>query len=116
MHSIYQALTTIQANIHGIPKRDLLESLLRYALSTHDYKGNLAPINVDRIWKDYEMAEAQNMGLREVCGRTLLVDIRFNLMTPKGYDSLNGEGWCLYVVNKLRKKYPLDDAMRNLET
>ncbi|KAB8268431.1 hypothetical protein BDV30DRAFT_243349 [Aspergillus minisclerotigenes] len=97
-----------QVNIYGIPKRELLEALLRNALTARDYKGNPPPINMDRVWKEYEMAEAQNQGLWEVCGRTLLVDIRFDTMTPKGYDSFNGEGWCLYVVNKLRKKYPLD--------
>ncbi|KAE8344449.1 hypothetical protein BDV24DRAFT_160596 [Aspergillus arachidicola] len=93
-------------NIYGIPKRELLEALLRNALTARDYKGNPPPIN---------MAEAQNKGLWEVCGRTLLVDIRFDTMTPKGYDSFNGEGWCLYVVNKLRKKYPLN-PVRNRET
>ncbi|KAE8354168.1 hypothetical protein BDV28DRAFT_147335 [Aspergillus coremiiformis] len=96
------------SNIRGIPKDVLLEELLLNAVFAYDYGGDPPEINMEEAWYIYEMAEAQNTGLRIVCGRCLGIDIRFDEVSSLYYDSYNGEGKCRELVERLRQEYPLD--------
>ncbi|RMZ46113.1 hypothetical protein CA14_011718 [Aspergillus flavus] len=88
-----------RVNIAGIPKKELLLELLKNA--------EVASLDIDEIWKEYEELTRYISLVDYLRGRCLKVDISGNTVNPSTFDSEYGEGKFAEIVDKLRGRYPL---------